>query len=174
MMENLLKFYINGAWIDPVGLETIEVINPSDESVIGTIAAGTKEDVDVAVAAAKNAFKSFGFSSKEDRVAIIENIIVEYEKRSEELAQTISSEMGAPLWLSQMAQVTAGLSHFKDTLEVLRSFEFEGTENNYLIRKEPIGVVGMITPWNWPMNQMCTKVASAIAAGCTMVLKPSE
>ena len=174
MMENLLKFYINGAWIDPVGLETIEVINPSDESVIGTIAAGTKEDVDVAVAAAKNAFKSFGFSSKEDRVAIIENIIVEYEKRSEELAQTISSEMGAPLWLSQMAQVTAGLSHFKDTLEVLRSFEFEGTENNYLIRKEPIGVVGMITPWNWPMNQMCTKVASAIASGCTMVLKPSE
>ena len=173
-MENLLKFYINGAWIDPVGLETIEVINPSDESVIGTIAAGTKEDVDVAVAAAKNAFKSFGFSSKEDRVAIIENIIVEYEKRSEELAQTISSEMGAPLWLSQMAQVTAGLSHFKDTLEVLRSFEFEGTENNYLIRKEPIGVVGMITPWNWPMNQMCTKVASAIASGCTMVLKPSE
>ena len=113
--------------------------------------------MDVAVAAAKNAFKSFGFSSKEDRVAIIENIIVEYEKRSEELAQTISSEMGAPLWLSQMAQVTAGLSHFKDTLEVLRSFEFEGTENNYLIRKEPIGVVGMITPWNWPMNQMCTK-----------------
>ena len=174
MMENLLKFYINGAWIDPVGMETIEVINPSDESVIGTIAAGTKEDVDVAVAAAKNAFKSFGFSSKEDRVAIIENIIVEYEKRSEELAQTISSEMGAPLWLSQMAQVTAGLSHFKDTLEVLRSFEFEGTENNYLIRKEPIGVVGMITPWNWPMNQMCTKVASAIASGCTMVLKPSE
>ena len=154
MMDNLLKFYINGAWIDPVGLETIEVINPSDESVIGTIAAGTKEDVDVAVAAAKNAFKSFGFSSKEDRVAIIENIIVEYEKRSEELAQTISSEMGAPLWLSQMAQVTAGLSHFKDTLEVLRSFEFEGTENNYVIRKEPIGVVGMITPWNWPMNQM--------------------
>ena len=174
MMDNLLKFYINGAWIDPVGLETIEVINPSDESVIGTIAAGTKEDVDVAVAAAKNAFKSFGFSSKEDRVAIIENIIVEYEKRSDELAQTISSEMGAPLWLSQMAQVTAGLSHFKDTLEVLRSFEFEGTENNYLIRKEPIGVVGMITPWNWPMNQMCTKVASAIASGCTMVLKPSE
>ena len=173
-MENQSKFYINGAWVNPMGSETIEVINPSDESVIGTIAAGTKEDIDAAVAAASSAFNSFGFSSKEDRIKIIEDIITEYEKRSEELAQTISNEMGAPLWLSQMAQVTAGLSHFKDTLEVLKSFEFEGTENNYLIRKEPIGVIGMITPWNWPMNQMCTKVASAIAAGCTMVLKPSE
>jgi len=173
-MENQSKFYINGAWVNPTGSETIEVINPSDESVIGTIAAGTKADIDVAVAAASIAFNSFGFSSKEDRIKLIEDIITEYEKRSEELAQTISNEMGAPLWLSQMAQVTAGLSHFKDTLEILKSFEFEGTENNYLIRKEPIGVIGMITPWNWPMNQMCTKVASAIAAGCTMVLKPSE
>jgi len=173
-MENQLKFYINGDWVNPIGSETIEVINPSNELLIGSIAAGTKEDIDAAVSAAKNAFQSFAFSSKEDRITIIEDIIVEYEKRSEELAQTISSEMGAPLWLSQMAQVTAGLSHFKDTLEVLKSFEFEGTENNYLIRKEPIGVVGMITPWNWPMNQMCTKVASALAAGCTMVLKPSE
>jgi aldehyde dehydrogenase (NAD+) len=173
-MENQLNFYINGEWVSPLGSETIEVINPSDESVIGTIAAGTKADIDVAVAAAKNAFKSFGFSSKEERITIIETIIVEYEKRSEELAQTISSEMGAPLWLSQMAQVTAGVSHFKDTLEVLKLFEFEGTENDYLIRQEPIGVVGMITPWNWPMNQMCTKVASAIASGCTMILKPSE
>jgi aldehyde dehydrogenase (NAD+) len=173
-MSDHLKFYINGEWVDPLGSETIEVINPSDESVIGSIASGTKEDVDLAVAAAKEAFKTFGFSSKEERIELLDNIISEYEKRSEELAKTISKEMGAPLWLSNVAQVTSGLSHFKDTLEVLKNFEFEGTENNYMVRKEPIGVIGMITPWNWPMNQMCTKVASAVASGCTMVLKPSE
>ena len=173
-MADQLKFYINGEWVDPLGSETIEVINPSDESIIGSISAGTKEDIDIAVRAAKEAFKTFAFSSKEERIELIKRIISEYEKRSEELAKTISSEMGAPLWLSNVAQVTSGLSHFKDTLEVLKTFEFEGTENNYLVRKEPIGVIGMITPWNWPMNQMCTKVASAIASGCTMVLKPSE
>jgi aldehyde dehydrogenase (NAD+) len=173
-MKEMHKFYINGEWVNSLGSETIEVINPSDESIIGSIAAGTKEDVDVAVAAAKEAFKSFGFLSKEERIALLENIIIEYENRSEELAQTISEEMGAPLWLSNVAQVTSGLSHFKDTLGVLKSFEFETTENEYIVRKEPIGVIGMITPWNWPMNQMCTKVASAIASGCTMVLKPSE
>jgi aldehyde dehydrogenase (NAD+) len=173
-MSNHLKFYINGEWVLPLGSETIEVINPSTESVIGSISAGTKDDIDLAVASAKEAFKTFGFSSKKERIELLESIISEYEKRSEELAKTISEEMGAPLWLSNVAQVTSGLSHFKDTLEVLKTFEFEGTENNYLIRKEPIGVIGMITPWNWPMNQMCTKVASAIASGCTMVLKPSE
>jgi len=173
-MKEMHKFYINGEWVNSLGSETIEVINPSDESIIGSIAAGTKEDIDVAVAAAKEAFKSFGFSSKEERISLLENIILEYEKRSDELAQTISAEMGAPLWLSNVAQVTSGLSHFKDTLNVLKTFEFETAENEYIIRKEPIGVIGMITPWNWPMNQMCTKVASAIASGCTMVLKPSE
>jgi aldehyde dehydrogenase (NAD+) len=173
-MSDHLKFYINGEWVDSLGSETIEVFNPSDESVIGSISAGTKEDVDIAVASAKEAFKTFGFSTKEERIELLENIISKYEKRSDDLAQTISQEMGAPLWLSNVAQVTSGLSHFKDTLEVLKTYEFEGTENNYLIRKEPIGVIGMITPWNWPMNQMCTKVASAIASGCTMVLKPSE
>ena len=173
-MKEMHKFYINGEWVNSLSSETIEVINPSDESIIGSIAAGTKEDIDVAVAAAKEAFKSFGFSSKEERISLLENIILEYEKRSDELAQTISAEMGAPLWLSNVAQVTSGLSHFKDTLNVLKTFEFETTENEYILRKEPIGVIGMITPWNWPMNQMCTKVASAIASGCTMVLKPSE
>ena len=173
-MADHLKFYINGEWVESLGSKTIEVINPSDEVVIGSISAGTKEDIDVAVAAAKEAFKTFGFSSKEERIELLENIISEYEKRSEDLAKTISEEMGAPLWLSNVAQVTSGLSHFKDTLDVLKTFEFEGVENNYLVRKEPIGIIGMITPWNWPMNQMCTKVASAIASGCTMVLKPSE
>ncbi len=166
--------YINGAWVDAQSSEIIEVMNPSDDSVMGVVAASTAEDVDLAVAAAKDCFQSFQFSTKEERITILENIINEYEARAEELASTISSEMGAPLWLSQVAQVASGLTHFKDTLKVLKEFDFEFEKDGYLVRKEPIGVIGMITPWNWPMNQMSTKVASAIAAGCTMVLKPSE
>ena len=166
--------YINGAWVDAQSSEIIEVMNPSDDSVMGVVAASTAEDVDLAVAAAKDCFQSFQFSTKEERITILENIIYEYEARAEELASTISSEMGAPLWLSQVAQVASGLTHFKDTLRVLKEFDFEFEKDGYLVRKEPIGVIGMITPWNWPMNQMSTKVASAIAAGCTMVLKPSE
>ena len=169
-MSDHLKFYINGEWVDPLGSEKIEVINPSDESVIGSISAGTKEDIDLAVASAKEAFKTFSFSTKEERIELLESIISEYEKRSEELAKTISEEMGAPLWLSNVAQVTSGLSHFKDTLDVLKTFEFEGAENNYLIRKEPIGVIGMITPWNWPMNQITTKVSAAITGADTVML----
>ena len=169
-----LDFYINGAWVDAQSSEIIEVMNPSDDSVMGVVAASTAEDVDLAVAAAKVCFQSFQFSTKEERITILENIINEYEARAEELASTISSEMGAPLWLSQVAQVASGLTHFKDTLRVLKEFDFEFEKDGYLVRKEPIGVIGMITPWNWPMNQMSTKVASAIAAGCTMVLKPSE
>ena len=173
MLEKL-QMYINGEWVDSHSTETIEVMNPSDDSVLGVITAGNSDDVDKAVAAAKAAFVDFSFSSKEERVQILENIIAEYEKRSEELAETISKEMGAPIWLSQVAQVASGLTHFKDTLNVLKSYDFEYEKDGYLVRKEPVGVVGMITPWNWPMNQMCTKVASGIAAGCTMVLKPSE
>ena len=166
--------YIRGAWVDAQSSEIIEVMNPSDDSVMGVVAASTAEDVDLAVAAAKDCFQSFQFSTKEERITILENIINEYEARAEELASTISSEMGAPLWLSQVAQVASGLTHFKDTLRVLKEFDFEFEKDGYLVRKEPIGIIGMITPWNWPMNQMSTKVASAIAAGCTMVLKPSE
>ena len=173
MLEKL-QMYINGEWVDSHSTETIEVMNPSDDSVLGVITAGNSDDVDKAVAAAKAAFVDFSFSTKEERVQILENIITEYEKRSEELAETISKEMGAPIWLSQVAQVASGLTHFKDTLNVLKGYDFEYEKDGYLVRKEPVGVVGMITPWNWPMNQMCTKIASALAAGCTMVLKPSE
>ena len=173
MLEKL-QMYINGEWVDSHSTETIEVMNPSDDSVLGVITAGNSEDVDDAVAAAKAAFSDFSFSTKEERVQILESIISEYEKRSEELAETISKEMGAPIWLSQVAQVASGLTHFKDTLNVLKHYDFEYEKDGYLVRKEPVGVVGMITPWNWPMNQMCTKIASALAAGCTMVLKPSE
>ena len=173
-MIEKLEMYINGEWVESHSSETIEVMNPSDDSVLGVITAGNSDDVDKAVAAAKSAFVDFSFSSKEERVKILEDIIAEYEKRSEELAETISKEMGAPIWLSQVAQVASGLTHFKDTLNVLKNYNFEFEKDGYLVRKEPVGVVGMITPWNWPMNQMCTKVASGIAAGCTMILKPSE
>ena len=173
-MKEEHKFFINGVWVDPSSTEIIEVENPATEEIIGTIAAGSKEDISDAVEAAKNAFATFGSSSKDERIALLELIITNYEDSSEELAAIISEEMGAPLWLSKVAQVTSGLQHFKDTLEVLKEFDFEEDGESFLIRKEPIGVIGMITPWNWPMNQMSTKVASAIAAGCTMVLKPSE
>ena len=147
MLEKL-QMYINGEWVDSHSTETIEVMNPSDDSVLGVITAGNSDDVDKAVAAAKAAFVDFSFSTKEERVQILENIITEYEKRSEELAETISKEMGAPIWLSQVAQVASGLTHFKDTLNVLKGYDFEYEKDGYLVRKEPVGVVGMITPWN--------------------------
>ena len=127
-MKECHQFYINGEWVDPLSSELIEVENPATEKVIGTIASGTKEDIDNAVRAAKNAFSTFGESTKDERIAILESIIKAYEARQEELAKTISEEMGAPIWLSNVAQVTSGLAHFKDTLAVLKDFEFEHSE----------------------------------------------
>ena len=173
-MKDKLDFYINGKWVSSESGEMIEVINPANEEVIGHITAGTKKDIDAAVEAASEAFKTFGFSSKEERIQILKNVIAEYENRYQDFVDTISEEMGAPMWLSNAAQAATGLKNFKETLEALEGYEFERQEGDYMIRKEPIGVVGMITPWNWPMNQITTKVSCAIAAGCTMVLKPSE
>ena len=173
-MKDKLDFYINGKWVSSESGEKIEVINPANEEVIGNITAGTKKDIDAAVEAASEAFKTFGFSSKEERIQILKNVIAEYENRYQDFVDTISEEMGAPMWLSNAAQAATGLKNFKETLEALEGYEFERQEGDYMIRKEPIGVVGMITPWNWPMNQITTKVSCAIAAGCTMVLKPSE
>ena len=173
-MNNELKFYINGSWIEPNSVEQIEVLNPATEEVLGSITAGTKEDVDIAVEAATNAFQTYSNFSKDQKIAIFESIIKEYEARLSEMAEVISDEMGAPMWLSNVAQAASGLGHFKTTLNYLKSFEFETDDDGFTLRKEPIGVVGMITPWNWPINQVSTKVASALAAGCTMVLKPSE
>ena len=173
-MKNELKFYINGSWIEPNSVEQIKVLNPATEDVLGNIAAGTKEDVDIAVEAATNAFQTYSNFSKDQKIAIFESIIKEYEARLPEMAEVISDEMGAPMWLSNVAQAASGLGHFKTTLNYLKSFEFEKDDDGFTLRKEPIGVVGMITPWNWPINQISTKVASALAAGCTMVLKPSE
>jgi aldehyde dehydrogenase (NAD+) len=173
-MNNELKFYINGSWIEPTSVEQIEVLNPATEEILGKITAGTKEDVDAAVKAASHAFEVYSDFSKDQRIAIFESIIKEYEARLPEMAEVISDEMGAPMWLSNVAQAASGLGHFKTTLNYLKSFEFEKDDDGFTLRKEPIGVVGMITPWNWPINQVSTKVASALAAGCTMVLKPSE
>jgi aldehyde dehydrogenase (NAD+) len=173
-MNNELKFYINGSWVESDSVEQIEVLNPATEEILGKITAGTKEDVDIAVKAATDAFQTYSNFSKDQKIAIFESIIKEYEARLPEMAEVISDEMGAPMWLSNVAQAASGIGHFKTTLNYLKSFEFEKDDDGFTLRKEPIGVVGMITPWNWPINQVSTKVASALAAGCTMVLKPSE
>ena len=169
------EFYINGEWVKPVnGLKTLDVINPATEEVFGRIALGDKDDVDAAVEAAYSAFETFGFSSVEERISLLEKILEVYQGKYDEIAETISSEMGAPIGLSKAAHAATGLGHFSTALETLKNYKFEEVKGSALIRKEPIGVVGMITPWNWPINQISCKVGPAIAAGCTMVLKPTE
>ena len=173
-MSNTRKFYINGEWVEPIGSDTVDVINPATEDVIGTIALGTHEDVDVAVAAAQNAFKTFSQTSVEERLELLNKITEIIGSRSEDLATAITSEMGAPNGLAKAAQAGTGLFHFATTAGILTNFSFEEELGTSLIVKEPVGVVGMITPWNWPINQIACKVAPALAAGCTMILKPSE
>jgi aldehyde dehydrogenase (NAD+) len=173
-MTDHLQFYIDGKWVDPVGKDTLDVINPATEESIGRIAMGNAEDVNRAVAAAKQAFATFSQTSKEERIALLERIIAVYKKHVPDLASTISEEMGAPLKLAGAAQAPSGLGHFMTTLAVLKKFEFEEDIGSSRIIREPVGVCGFITPWNWPINQIACKVAPALAAGCTMVLKPSE
>ena len=173
-MKDKLKFYINGQWVESESNEKIEVINPANETIVGHVTAGTKADIDSAVKAAANAFKTYQFSSKDERIELLNNVIAEYENRYQDFVDTITEEMGAPLWLSSKAQASTGIKNLNETLDALKEYEFEKEEGDYILMKEPIGVVGMITPWNWPMNQITTKVSAALAAGCTMVLKPSE
>jgi aldehyde dehydrogenase (NAD+) len=173
-VSNRQKFYIDGKWVEPSTRTRLDVINPSNEEVIDTVAMGGAEDVNRAVAAAKTAFQSYSQTTREERVALLEKIIAAYAARLPEVAATISEEMGAPLSLANAAQAPAGLGHFMTTLEVLKSFEFEEDVGTSRIVREPAGVCGLITPWNWPINQIACKVAPALAAGCTMVLKPSE
>ena len=173
-MKDKLHFYINGKWVESESNEKIEIINPANEELIGHITSGTIGDIDRAVSAASVAFKNFQFTSKEDRIEILNNIIAEYENRYDDLVQTITEEMGAPIWLSQKAQASTGIKNLHETLDALKEYEFETKEGDYTLVKEPIGVIGMITPWNWPMNQITTKASAALAAGCSMVLKPSE
>ncbi len=173
-MKECMQFYINGEWVDPVDPKYLDVINPATEETIGKIALGNSKDVDKAVAAAKEAFESFSQTSKDERLALMGKIIEIYQSRYDEIAETISSEMGAPLWLSKAAQAATGAGHFGTFMEVLKNYNFDEDKGTTRLRKEPVGVCGLITPWNWPINQIACKVAPALAAGCTMVLKPSE
>ena len=173
-MKECMQFYINGEWVDPVDPKHLDVINPATEETIGKIAMGNSKDVDKAVAAAKEAFESFSQTSKEERLALMGKILEVYQSRYDEIAETISSEMGAPLWLSKAAQAATGAGHFGTFMEVLKNYNFDEDKGTTRLRKEPVGVCGLITPWNWPINQIACKVAPALAAGCTMVLKPSE
>ncbi|UIK04129.1 aldehyde dehydrogenase family protein [Neorhizobium galegae] len=173
-MSNHLKFFIDGAWVEPAIPVALDVIDPSTEEAYTRIALGSKADVDKAVAAAKAAFASFSQWSKEERLALLRRILAEYEKRYEDIAQAVSQEMGAPIAFARDAQAAAGQGHLKATIEAFEAYEFTETRGTTTIVKEPIGVCALITPWNWPLNQIVCKVAPAIAAGCTMVLKPSE
>jgi aldehyde dehydrogenase (NAD+) len=173
-MSNHLKFYINGAWVNPAKSATIDVINPATEEAYTRIAAGSAEDVDRAVAAAKQAFKTFSQTGKAERLKLLRKILEVYNRRGEDIAVAVSDEMGAPMSWARDAQVWAGRVHLEATIKALEDFEFEHQRGTTRVVKEGIGVVGMITPWNWPLNQIVCKVAPAIAAGCTMVLKPSE
>ena len=174
-MKDLLKFYINGAWVEPQGtLRPHDVIDPSTEAVAARIALGSAADVDLAVKAAQAAFETFGQSTVASRIALLERVIEEYKKRFADIASAISIEMGAPAALAKTAQAGIGMAHLQTALAVLKNYAFEEQRGTTLLRKEPIGVCGFITPWNWPTNQVMCKVAPALATGCTMVLKPSE
>jgi len=173
-MREYLEFYINGEWVDPMKSNPFNVVNPATEAVAGKINLGTKADVDKAVKAASEAFKSWSQTSKEERLHVLDRIIEEFEKRLPEMAEAITEEMGAPAWLSLGSQAALGVNHFKNTRAVLERFEFESDRGGSHISREPIGVCGLITPWNWPMNQICAKTSPALAVGCTVVLKPSE
>ena len=168
------QFYIDGNWVHPAVSNDYAVLNPSTEEQIATISLGSQADVDKAVAAANRAFASYSETSINDRIDLLKRIIKAYRKNINEMAEIISVEMGAPISLSQAAQAPSGMAHFSAMLEVLRSFQFEELKGTTLMRKEPVGVCGLITPWNWPVNQIACKVAPALAAGCTVVLKPSE
>ncbi|KAA1194103.1 aldehyde dehydrogenase family protein [Pseudohalioglobus sediminis] len=173
-MRDYRKFYINGQWVDPVTPQELEVINPATEEACAVISMGSEADVDLAVAAAKTAFESYGRTSRQERIELLEACVAAYQKRYNDIAEAIREEMGAPQTLAVGAQAHCGLGHLEEALRVLRDFEFEEDLGEHRVFKEPIGVCGLITPWNWPVNQIGCKVAPALAVGCTMVLKPSE
>ncbi len=173
-MKNFLKFYIDGAWCDPVEPCPRDVINPATEQAFAAVSMGSAADVDRAVAAAKTAFPAFSQWTVAERESLLSRIIAVYETRLEDIALVITEEMGCPIDSSRAHQATLGLAHFQSALKALKDFEFERIQDNMILRYEPIGVCGLITPWNWPANQVSAKVAPALATGCTVVLKPSE
>ena len=171
---NLTKFYINGEFTDPSSNETLGIINPATEEEIGIVALGSIEDVDKAVYSARKAFSVSSKLSKTDRLDILKTVRENYKKRFNDLSEALRLEMGAPIKLAEGAQAATGLGHLKTAIRVLENHEFEYKHGDYIVREEPIGVCGLITPWNWPINQIVSKVAPAFAAGCTVILKPSE
>lgn len=173
-MNNHLKFFIDGEWVDPVVPKTIEVIDPSTEETYTSISGGSAADVDKAVAAAKQAFETFSLTSKEERLALLKRILECYNERFEDIAQAVSQEMGAPLPFARDSQAGVGRAHMEATIAAFEEYTFSEKRGTTTVVKEPIGVCALITPWNWPLNQIVCKVAPAIAAGCTVVLKPSE
>ncbi len=173
-MQDHLCFYINGQWIRETDRETLDVINPATEQAFAKIAMGTAKDVDVAAKAARAAFPAWSQSTREERLAVLDKIIAGIKARSEELAQAISQEMGAPISFARTAQVGTGIGHFATARALLESYQFEEVRGKTQVIKEPVGVCGFITPWNWPLNQVTCKIAPAIATGCTIVIKPSE
>ncbi|MGO1922461.1 MAG: aldehyde dehydrogenase family protein [Jeotgalicoccus sp.] len=173
-MVNYSKQFINGEWVNSSSSETIDVINPATEEVFATVAAGNREDVDKAVAAANNVYLDFRKTPVKERKAMLERIADEYEKRKDDLIETITNELGSPLSVSENSHYTAGLNHFRTAAETLDTFEFEEQRDDALIVKESIGVAGLITPWNFPTNQTALKISAAFAAGSPVVLKPSE
>ena len=173
-MKDLRQFYINGQWVDPVQTNDLHVENPANEEMIATISLGAAADVEAAVASAKAAFTLYSQISVDERVALMEKLLQIYMSRVDEMAAAISMEMGAPISFATAAQADCGRGHIATAIEALKVFEFERQVLTTCIVKEPIGVCGFITPWNWPINQITCKVAPALATGCTMVLKPSE
>jgi len=177
-MQDARRFYINGAWVAPLDGRDEMVTNPSTEEPFATISLGGQADTAAAVAAAKAAFPAWSRTPKDERVAALERLLTAYQDRADDMAQAISQEMGAPIAMARKSQVGAGLGHLKGAIRTLKGFDFDQMLGDHApgdrILMEPIGVCALITPWNWPMNQVVLKVAPALAAGCTVVLKPSE
>ncbi|NSX14581.1 aldehyde dehydrogenase family protein [Cupriavidus taiwanensis] len=174
-MHSVDKFYINGQWVPPAaGATRADIIDPATEAVAGTLAMGTAADVDRAVAAARAAFPAWSVSTRETRIALLERIVAAYQARMGDLAQAVRQEIGAPITLATNLQAAIGLAQLQATLQALRDFAFESQRGKSHVLREAIGVAALITPWNWPLNQIAAKVAPALAAGCTVVLKPSE
>ncbi|NOT43257.1 MAG: aldehyde dehydrogenase family protein [Acidobacteria bacterium] len=173
-MRECVTFYIDGKWVPPRHPKTLDVVNPATGTVNGHVAAGSADDVDDAVQAARRAFPTWSATTREARVAALERIADGLEARLDDMAAAITEEMGAPTWLARNTQAALGPRHFRSAAAILRTYEFEEDKGQARVLREPIGVCGLITPWNWPVHQMCAKVAPALAVGCTVVLKPSE
>ena len=173
-MREYLKFYIDGKWVEPVNLRPLDVDNPTTEQISGKIALGDGADVDKAVKAARTAFATWSQTSREERLDLLQTILAGYQKRTGDLADAVNEEMGAPPSLAAGPQVKMGMGHLAGAIDVLKNYQFSEQHGSTMVAKEPIGVCGLITPWNWPINQIACKVFPALATGCTMVLKPSE